>query len=86
MSTDVIIAAARASVTPDFSSKNADNLAALEALLDAGEAVAQAINDNAMDDRRPVDHRLAVKLQIRAWRIARLVIESSQVLDVMPRV
>lgn len=86
MSTDAIITAARASVTPDFGSKNADNLSALEALLDAGEAIAQAINDNAMDDRQPIDHKLAVGLQIKSWRIARLVIESSQVLEVMPRV
>ena len=86
MSIDAIIAAARAATAPDFSSKNADNLAALQALLKAAEMIAQAVYDNATDDRKPVDPKLATQLQIKSWKIARMIVESSQVLEVMPPV
>jgi hypothetical protein len=86
MNTDAVLAAALAAITPDFSNKNADNLAALAVLLDAAQVLAQAVNDNALDDRLPTDSKLATQLQIQSWRIARLIVESSQVLESMPRI
>lgn len=78
MSIDLIITAARASTRPDFSNKNADNIAALMALLEAAEAIAQAIYDNAKDDRILTDQKQANELRIKSWKIDRLIIESSE--------
>lgn len=78
MSIDLITTAARAATRPDFSNKNADNIAALMALLEAAEVIAQAIYDNAKDDRTPTDQKQANELRIRSWRIDRLIIESSE--------
>ncbi len=86
MSTDVIIAAARAASAPDFGSKNADNLAALSALLEAAEMIAQAIYDNATDDREPISTETATQLQFKSWKITRMVVEASQVSEEMPQV
>lgn len=93
MNAEAIIASARESCAQaecanyiDSGHKNAENIAVLISLLDGAKIVAQAIYDNAMDDGMPINSKLATQLQIQSWNIARVIIESSRVREVMPHV
>lgn len=89
--TEQILAAARSACAtnpwpdfPDPGKKNAANVALLIGLLDSAQTVARAVFDNAMDDRNPISKQLANELYAQSWNIGRIIVDSSQVLEVAP--
>lgn len=67
--TDPVDRFAHAAAIRKLGPKNALLFCLLGALLDAAEAVANAMADNAFDDSRPVDRRLAEELANQSYRV-----------------
>lgn len=64
--------------------KNEPNITRLLELLDEAKSVAQAVYDNAIDDRQPIKQTTATEIQVQIWNINRFIRDAAVTVESMP--